>query len=171
MRSPLRRAWARARCFAASEDRASLALAVLDRTERSLQDAILHGPPPLGPGASPRRRLAAFGSAMLDRLEAHSDLLLDAEAAAGGGWLRSQPYAVLWLHVRALVQQARPGADLDYLADVLVGALSAQTFAHQRQVRQMDLDRLKAGYEDLIDRALGQTEADSPSRWPGWLSQ
>jgi AcrR family transcriptional regulator len=147
-------------------DRASLALAVLDRSERSLQEAILHGPPPLGPGAPPRRRLAAFGSAMLDRLEAHSDLLLDAEAAAGGGWMRSLPYAVLWLHVRNLVQQARPDADLDYLADVLVGALSAQAFAHQRQVRQMDLERLKAGYEDLIDRVLGQIDGDLPGRWP-----
>lgn len=136
-------------------DRASLALAVLDRAERALQDAILRGPPPLGPGAPPHRRLAAFGAAMLDRLEAHGDLLLDAEVAGGAGWMRTQPYAVHWLHVRTLVEQARPASDLDYLTDVLVGALCAQTFIHQRHVRQMELRRLKAGYEDLVDRMLG----------------
>jgi AcrR family transcriptional regulator len=136
-------------------DRASLALAVLDRTERALQEGFLRGPPPLGPGAPPRQRLTAFGSAMLDRLEAHHELLLDAEVASAGGWMRSQPYAVHWLHVHTLVEQARPTGDLDYLTDVLVGALSAQAFAHQRHVQQMELERLKVGYADLVSRMLG----------------
>jgi AcrR family transcriptional regulator len=35
-------------------DRATLALAVLDESTRALQDALLHGEPPLGPGAAPR---------------------------------------------------------------------------------------------------------------------
>lgn len=135
-------------------DRASLALAILDRDERDLQDAILRGSPPLGPGAPPAGRLAAFGCAMLDRLEAHSELLLDAESD-GEGWRRSQPYAVHWLHVRTLVGQARPDGDVDYLADALLAALSAQAFIHQRHVRQIDLERLKAGYEDLVNRTLG----------------
>lgn len=135
-------------------DRASLALAILDRSERALQDAILRGPPPLGPGAPPCRRLTAFGCAMLDRLEAHSGLLLDAELAGAGGSMRSQPYAVHWLHVHTLIEQARPASDLDYHADVLVAALSAQTFIHQRRVRQMQLTRLKAGYEDLVNQIL-----------------
>ncbi len=134
-------------------DRASLALAVLDRGERSLQDAILRGPPPLGPGAPPCRRLAAFGSAMLDRLEDHSDLLLEAEAR-GGGWMRSPPYAVLWVHVHTLLEQARPHEDSGYFADVLVGALSAHTFIHQRQARRVELGRLKVGYAELVKRIL-----------------
>jgi AcrR family transcriptional regulator len=136
-------------------DRANLALAVLDQSERALQDAILGGPPPLGPGVTGCERLAAFGSAILDRLEAHSDLLLDAEFASAGGRLRSMPYAVHWLHVHTLVEQARPDGDLDYITDLLLGALSAQTFAHQRYGRQMELSRLKAGYADLASRMLG----------------
>jgi len=135
-------------------DRASLALAILDRDERDLQDAILRGSPPLGPGAPPAGRLAAFGCAMLDRLEAHSELLLDAESV-GEGWRRSQPYAVHWLHVRTLVEQAQPDADVDYLVDALLAALSARAFIHQRHMRQMGLGRLKAGYEDLVIRTLG----------------
>lgn len=136
-------------------DRAHLALAVLDRSEQMLQDAILRGPSPLGPGAPARERLTAFGSAMLDRLEAHIELLLDAEVASAGSWMRSSPYAAQRLHVRTLVEEARPESDLDYLADVLTGALSAQAFHHQRHVQQMDLHRLKAGYSHMVDRLLG----------------
>jgi AcrR family transcriptional regulator len=139
-------------------DRANLALAVLDRSEQLLQDAFVRGPPPLGPGAPAGERLAAFGSAVLDRLEAHNDLLLHAEVASAGAWMRSQPYAVHWLHIHTLVEQARPGGDLEYVTDVLVGALSAQAFTHQRHVRQMELSRLKAGYKDLVGRMLGSNE-------------
>src|SRR3954447_26255561 len=60
-------------------DRATLALAVLDESTRALQDGMLHGPAPLGPGAPPCARLRAFGAAMLDHLEANSDILFDAE--------------------------------------------------------------------------------------------
>ncbi|MBX5443146.1 MAG: helix-turn-helix transcriptional regulator [Solirubrobacteraceae bacterium] len=134
-------------------DRASLALAVLDEKDRQFQDALLHGPPPLGPGAPPCARLRAFGEAMLDRLEENLDLLLDAQTAAGN-YLRSEPYSALWLHVRLLVQQARPDCDADYTTDVLLGALTAPVFAHQRKARGMDLDRLKAGYADLVDRLM-----------------
>lgn len=135
-------------------DRASLALAVLDEYERELQDAVLNGPPPLGPGAPPCVRLIAFGEAMLDRLETHIEILLDAEVASGGTFPRSEPYMVHWLHIRTLVAQARPTCDVDYTTDVLLGALNAQAFAHQRRFREMPLDRLKAGYGDLVDRML-----------------
>jgi hypothetical protein len=41
-------------------DRAGLALALLDEHERALQEQILRGPPPLGPGAPARERLPTF---------------------------------------------------------------------------------------------------------------
>lgn len=135
-------------------DRAALALAVLDRSERRLQDAFLHGAPPLGPGAAPADRLVAFGCAALDHTREHTDLMLEAELASGGTWQRSVPHAVRWLHIRTLVAQARPDCDADYLADVLMGALSARAFVHQRQTRDMDLERVKAGFADLVARAL-----------------
>jgi AcrR family transcriptional regulator len=135
-------------------DRATLALAVLDESERGLQDALLRGPAPLGPGAPPCERLRAFGAAMLDRLEANVDLLLDAEVASAGAWLRSEPHMVHWVHIRTLVEQARPDCDVDYTTDVLVGALTAQVFAHQRRVREMPLQRLKDGYADLVAKMM-----------------
>jgi AcrR family transcriptional regulator len=135
-------------------DRGSLALAVLDESEVELQEAMLFGPPPLGPGAAPCERLRAHGAAMLERLEDHLDLMLDAELHSAEGFQRSEPYMVQWLHIRTLVEQARPDCDVDYTADVLLGALSARAFAHQRRVREMPLDRIKEGYADLVDKLL-----------------
>ncbi len=132
----------------------SLALAVLDARERQLQDAMIGGPPPLGPGAPAPARLVAFGAAALDFLAEQADLMLEAELHSGGTWMRSGPYAVRRLHVRILVEQARPGCDVDYVTDVLGGALSAQAFVDQHRVRGLDLDRLKAGYADLVERLV-----------------
>jgi AcrR family transcriptional regulator len=134
-------------------DRVSLVFALLDQTERAFQEAILRGPPPLGPGAPPAARLTAFGEAMLDRLERDGDLLLETEANVGQ-WQRSQPYAALWLHVNTLLEAALPDDDREYLADVVLAALSPGVFHHQRKVRGLPLERLKAGFADLVARIV-----------------
>lgn len=134
-------------------DRASLVFALLDQSERAFQEAILRGPPPLGPGAPPAARLTAFGDAMLDRLERDGDLLLETEAHVGH-WQRSRPYAALWLHVRALLEDALPHADQEYLADVLLASLSPGVFHHQRHVRGLPLERLKTGFAGLVARII-----------------
>ena len=133
-------------------DRASLALAVLDASETVLQESLIRGPAPLGPGAPPAERLIAFGAAMLDRLEEHLEILRESELTSHGAYLRSSPYAVHRIHVRILVGQARPDADADYLTDILLAPLSAVTFAEQRHTRGLSLDQLKAGYADLVAR-------------------
>src|SRR5919107_5233449 len=46
-------------------DRQGLAQALVGDAERQLQDDLLRGPPPLGPGAPPRERLLAFLDALL----------------------------------------------------------------------------------------------------------
>jgi AcrR family transcriptional regulator len=135
-------------------DRSTLALALLNESEQALQEGFLRGPAPLGPGAPPRKRLIAFGEAMLDNLELNGDVLLDAEVSGGGSYMRSAPRAVHWLHVRTLVREARPGCDPDFLADVLLGPLTPHVFAHQRGPREMSLEQLKAGYADLVTRLL-----------------
>src|SRR5439155_3521180 len=61
---------------------AAVAVALLDEHEYRLQERILHGEPPLGPGAKPQERLAAFYEAMVDLLERHLHLALGAETGA-----------------------------------------------------------------------------------------
>src|SRR5918999_4257179 len=53
---------------------AAIATALLDEHERALQEQLLRGSPPLGPGAPPAERLAAFYRAMVDLLDQHAHL-------------------------------------------------------------------------------------------------
>src|SRR5437660_11790449 len=69
----------RATLYRRFPDPASIALALLDEHERRLQESLISGPAPLGPGASPAARLAAFYSAMVDLLDRHLHLALHGE--------------------------------------------------------------------------------------------
>ncbi|MGK5552418.1 TetR/AcrR family transcriptional regulator [Actinomadura kijaniata] len=107
----------------------SIALALLDEHERSLQEKLLGGDPPLGPGAPPGERLAAFYTAMVDLLEAHIDLALGAES--GGARLTTGAYGFWRAHVRSLLVAA-DAPDPDALADTLLAPLASEVYAHQR---------------------------------------
>jgi AcrR family transcriptional regulator len=110
-------------------DVGSIAVALLDEHERALQDRLLHGPPPLGPGAPPGERLAAFYRAMVALLERHGHLALAAET--GAGRFETGAYRAWTLHVRALVDEAGVGGGAA-LADALLAPLAPDAYAHQR---------------------------------------
>jgi AcrR family transcriptional regulator len=135
-------------------DRASLARSVLEQHEIELQEGMIRGPAPLGPGAAPCERLYAFGRAYLGFLERHSDLILAAEFGSPGLRLVSPVYAVYRTHVTLLLQQGGVGASADYLADVLLAPLSASTFRYHRDVRGLSMEQLEDGYQDLCRRVL-----------------
>src|SRR6516225_2003836 len=84
-------------------DKAGLAVALLDARERELQEAILYGPPPLGPGAAPAARLTAFTSAYLDYLLEHLELVRMSETAAPGARYRIGAYRFWHRHVAMLL--------------------------------------------------------------------
>ena len=136
-------------------DRASLARSVLEAHEPELQESLIRGPAPLGPGAPPLARLVAFGRAYLAFLEHHSDLILAAEFGSPGLRLVSPPYAFYRTHVTLLLQQAGVGEEADYLADVLLAPLSASTFRYHRAVRRLSVAELGRRYEDLCRRVVG----------------
>lgn len=133
--------------------RSALAAAVLSERERAFQEAFIRGEPPLGPGAPPAQRLIAFGEAMLDTLEAHSELLLAAEM--GPAHFEHPAFAVHRLHVTLLLGQADPGCDAELIAQMLMAALGAELFIHLRSVRGMEPERIKAGWRDLVGRLVG----------------
>jgi AcrR family transcriptional regulator len=132
--------------------RAALAQAVLSERERSFQEHILRGSPPLGPGAPACERLCAFGEGLLDHLHAHAELVAAAEV--GGAHLSSAPYGVYRQHVTLLLREAEPHCDAELLAEMLLAGLSARQFIYLRNVRSMPLERLKAGWRELVHRAL-----------------
>ncbi|MGI8870611.1 MAG: hypothetical protein ACR2F6_17625 [Mycobacteriales bacterium] len=65
-------------------DKGGLAVALLDQRERELQQQILTGPPPLGPGTGPARRLAAFVTGYLGFLDGQLELVLLSETSTPG---------------------------------------------------------------------------------------
>jgi AcrR family transcriptional regulator len=108
-------------------DKSGLAVALLDDRERDLQQRILSGPPPLGPGAPARDRLTAFVAAYADYLFAHLDLVRMSETASPGARYRIGAYRFWHRHVAILLAQARPGADADVLSHALLASLAAET--------------------------------------------
>jgi AcrR family transcriptional regulator len=132
-------------------DRNGLLRALLDRAEHRLQEAFLSGPPPLGPDADAVTRLRAFGPALLRHERAHLDLSLAAEPVPG---LRYQIPArrVHHTHVAALVRAILPDADADLLAHTLLASVDVVLVDHLVRNHGMPLERIEAGWHDLVDR-------------------
>lgn len=114
-------------------DKAGLAVALLDSRERDLQQAVLSGSPPLGPGAEPAARLAAFLTAYQDFLDAHLDVVAMSETASPGARYRIGAYQFWHRHLAMLLHAARPDLDADYLSHALLSVLAAETHAAVRE--------------------------------------
>ena len=140
-------------------DRNGLLRALLDERERAFQESFIRGPAPLGPGAAPYERLVAYGERRLEEVDIQGELLAAAEAGAPGDRLAHRVYGAHRAHIRALLVEAAPGCDADYLADVLLGALAAELVLHQRHNREMPAERLKEGWISLVDGVLSSTRA------------
>ena len=134
-------------------DRAGLARAVIEEHETTMQDAMIRGASPLGPGAPPLERLIAFGKAYVAFLERHAALLMAAEGSYEA-YLRSRPYAFYRTHIRMLLQEGGLGARADYLADVVLAPLSATAFSYHRGARQLSCGELTDAHADLCARLL-----------------
>jgi AcrR family transcriptional regulator len=109
-------------------DKAGLATALLDEQERTLQEAILFGPAPLGPGRPgddppPRERLRAFIDAYLDYLLEHAALVAMSETASPGARYRIGAYRFWHRHV-ALLLAGRDDPEAD--AHAVLAALGAE---------------------------------------------
>jgi AcrR family transcriptional regulator len=143
-------------------DRSGLALALLGERERDLQEAILRGPPPLGPGAPPRERLLALVDAILDLLDSQGDLLVASETASPGARYRGGPYAAWRQHAAVLLREARPDDDPDLLADLLLAPLAGDLHRHLRHERGLGAERLRTGLHLLVDALAGSGPDQGP---------
>jgi AcrR family transcriptional regulator len=140
-------------------DVASIAQALLDEHERELQERLVRGPPPLGPGAAPAERLAAFYGAMVELLERHGHLALAGETGERRYGIGA--YRAWALHVAGLLDEAGLG-ESPALVDALLAPLAPDVYAHQRAsgipARQIaDALALLARRAMSSDRRPGQT--------------
>ncbi|EOD66160.1 TetR/AcrR family transcriptional regulator [Amycolatopsis vancoresmycina] len=130
-------------------DKGGLAMALLGERERELQERILTGPPPLGPGADPADRLGAFVEAYLDLLDRQLDLVLLSETATPGARFRTGAHALWRQHCRHLLD-AGGAADAAIAADVLLAALAAEQVRHWRRDREIDAATLAESLVGLV---------------------
>jgi AcrR family transcriptional regulator len=130
-------------------DKAGLAAALLDAREAALQEAILRGPPPLGPGAPAADRLAAFADAYLSYLLAHLDLVRMSETAAPGARYRIGAYR-FWHRHAAILLAGTP--DPEQAAHALLAPLAAEHVA--AVLPELGEERLRAGLARLASAAL-----------------
>ncbi|WP_026366197.1 TetR/AcrR family transcriptional regulator [Promicromonospora sukumoe] len=137
--------------------RAGIFQALLDDAERDLQQQVLSGPPPLGPGAPPVDRIVAYGTARVRFLAEHHAVAratLDGRHAAG----RRRPLSEI--HLRVLLREVDlPGADIEVLAGQLAyaldGPLLLQLFAGPELAGPEPTARFEAGWRDLVERVCG----------------
>jgi AcrR family transcriptional regulator len=128
-------------------DRAGLALALLDDHTRGFQDALISGPPPLGPGVPAAERLHAFGDGYLDLVERHADILAAAVPLHRGPQGPEQLYAT---HLTILLREAT-ALDAEFTAWALLATLHPTRHIHARKGLGWPVERLRAGWHALID--------------------
>lgn len=143
----------RATLYRRYPDPASIALALLDEHERRLQEALMSGPPPLGPGAPPATRLAAFYSATIDLLDRHLPLALRGET--GPTRFSTGAYGFWRAHVRSLLTAAEVPKP-DALVDILLAPLAPELYQFQRS-RGLAPRQIKAALTRVAERTLGES--------------
>jgi AcrR family transcriptional regulator len=137
-------------------DRCGLMRALLDERERGFQEDFIRGPAPLGPGPGidAGDRLVAFGERLLEHIEIQGDLIVAAENGAPGVRLRHSVYAAYRAHVIALLHDSGYVGEIDYLADVLLGAFAAELVLFQRRDLGMSSQALAGCWRELVGALL-----------------
>src|SRR4051812_41985819 len=129
-------------------DRAGLAFALLDEQTREFQDALIAGPPPLGPGAPAAERLRAFGAGYITLLERHSGLMV---AAAPSGREGEGPHSFYATHLAILLREAAPALDARFTAEALLATLAPAHHLRMRAGLGYSLESMIAGWGALVD--------------------
>ncbi len=129
-------------------DRVGLTQALLDDYMREFQDAFLHGPPPLGPGAPPGERLEAFVVELVKRQADHLAFALAAETAPRQGL--APVYGALILHIATLVHEIDPTLDEQILAGLILSAIAPPVLHRMQNVLDVDTAALQESARALL---------------------
>lgn len=143
-------------------DRAGLALALLDDRERELQETILYGHPPLGPGAPAGERLVAFLDALLHFTVEHAELLIAADGGRPGGRYLTGAYSSWHRHATLLLSELRPGSDAAVLAHLLLAPLAADLVRYLTEDAGVGVERVRAALREFSPGRVGPTRRRRP---------
>lgn len=131
-------------------NRTGLMTELMYERAEALSEAITGGPPPLGPGGTPRERLLAFLDAVTEMVARNKSLLAElahtaaAEPAPATESAGKPVYSFWHGHLSALLAAEQPRLDADLTAHLILGAL------HSDPV----LERLTADGPERVAAAL-----------------
>jgi AcrR family transcriptional regulator len=139
--------------------RTGLMTALMEERAKALQEAVLTGPPPLGPGAPAAERIRHFLTAIVDvvarnvGLRAALDHALATQRQPQPGQHDADSVYQVWhRHLSTLITEGRPDLDADLLAHLLLSPLHSGYI--QRLLRDGAAPRLKSGLHTLADGVL-----------------
>jgi AcrR family transcriptional regulator len=132
-------------------NREGLMRAVVEERVRSFSAALESGPPPLGPGAPPAARLAAFFDALVE-LAIKNVRVMAAFEQASTDRLNSPIYLSWHAHVSGLLADAAPSLDADLIAHLLLGSLHSDLMLHL--LRTGEPHRLALGLRSMFETLL-----------------
>ncbi|MCF8590054.1 TetR/AcrR family transcriptional regulator [Gordonia liuliyuniae] len=130
-------------------NRTGLMRALLDHSESDLQQAMLSGPEPLGPGAHPLERLVAYGRARLKMTIDHLDILLEANADDPDR-LSHPVWTMSTQHVKILLRELGFAGGLDVLAHAVQAPLDAITVRHLLKVVELTHTQIADDWERMV---------------------
>jgi AcrR family transcriptional regulator len=144
-------------------DKGGLCAALLDERERVFQELVLSGPPPLGRGAPPRERLVAFLHALADLTDDNLALLRVLQGSTPGKRFHVGAYRAWRWHATVLLQEAVPGIDAAWFAELLLSPLAADLYYHQRYELGVTPERLRRNLEHAVDAVLAAPRVEPVS--------
>lgn len=110
-------------------DRSGLAAALLDERERALQRELIAGAPPVGPGAPPGDRLAAFTGRYTLFICANLDIVSLSESNTPGARHRTGAHR-FWIAHSRLLLRAAGAIDPSFKAEALLAALAGEQIGY-----------------------------------------
>ncbi|MCX5044283.1 TetR/AcrR family transcriptional regulator [Aldersonia sp. NBC_00410] len=133
--------------------RAGLMEALVVERAQALREAVIDGPPPLGPGAPAADRLLAFFDAMFELIVDNVELMRAHDNATSHA--QADEINAFWhRHIAGLLIEARPDVDATILARVLLSTLDPDVVLHH--IRTRHTARLAATIHSLIAAVVAQ---------------
>jgi AcrR family transcriptional regulator len=145
-------------------DKGGLLAALLDERERTLQDRLLSGPAPLGPGAPPRQRLVAFLCALAEMTDENLPVLRLLQRSNPGARFHIGAYRAWRLHATVLLLEAAPSIDAPWFAELILSPFAADLYYHQRYELGISPERLEGNLEDTVDAVVGWASMSAPAQ-------
>ena len=145
--------------YRAFGDKRGLLMALVDQRERELQEAVIRGEPPLGPGAPAAQRLRAFLHALLELVVANREVLAAADEGSPVSRHHTGVHQAWRQHVAVLLTEMGAGADPSVLAELLLAPLAAGVQVHLVDERGVEPQAIAAALDVLLEGVAPRSPA------------